>query len=138
MRTHMHENTMLYWLANAARGYRLEADPPVKQVRIAAAADTDQSTVFRFEQSGVWPRDLDVMLAAYAEALDLGDPRAIWDRALASWRTSDLPVPTVEELRSPRHRVDAAVAAQPPRSKRPARESASEASPRRRQPRRAG
>jgi hypothetical protein len=77
-------NTMLYWLANTAR--QLREDKDRKQVHIAAALSTDQSSIYRFEQGKTWTRDPDRLVAAYADDLDIEDPREIWELALRRWR----------------------------------------------------
>lgn len=77
------EDTMLHWLARAASEARRAADR--KQVHIAASADMDQSSMFRFEQAKGWPRDPDKVIAAYADDLDV-DPFQLWEQALRMWR----------------------------------------------------
>lgn len=79
----MAEDTMLYWLAQTAKELREQAGR--KQVHIAAAMSTDQSTIYRFEQGRTWPRRTDALIAAYADDLDIEDPRDIWNHALQLW-----------------------------------------------------
>lgn len=77
------ENSMLFWLARAAKELREAADR--KQVHIAASIDKDQSTIYRFEQARAWPRQADLIVAGYADDLDIDDARTIWRRALELW-----------------------------------------------------
>lgn len=81
----MAQDTMVYWLAQAAKELREAAGR--KQVHIAASMSKDQSTVYRFEQGGTVPRDLDIFVAAYADDLDVR-PSEIWARGLQLWRES--------------------------------------------------
>jgi transcriptional regulator with XRE-family HTH domain len=91
-------NTMIHWLATAAK--RLREEQRRKQVHIAAALSIDQSSVYRFEAGNNWPRDPDAMIAAYAEDLDIDDPREIWEMALELWCTEG-EAPDVKELLRP-------------------------------------
>ena len=75
----------MFWLAVAAKELREAAGR--KQVHIAASMSKDQSTVYRFEQGGSVPRELDVFVAAYADDLDI-KPSQVWARALELWRQS--------------------------------------------------
>lgn len=79
------QDTMRWWLGRAANRARLEADR--KQVHVAAEMSADQSTVYRFEQGVGWPRDTDIIVAAYAADLDI-DPMELWSLALEMWRES--------------------------------------------------
>lgn len=90
------KGTMVYWLAVAAKELREIAGR--KQVHIAASMDKDQSTVYRFEQGGTVPRDLDIFVAAYADDLEI-KPSQIWERALELWRTSKEEATVAELLR---------------------------------------
>lgn len=83
----MAANTMSYWLAVAAKQLREAAER--KQVHIAAGADVDQSTVWRFEKQKTFPRDINAVVDAYAEDLDT-QPIEIWAHALELWRASQL------------------------------------------------
>src|SRR4051794_41917074 len=47
-------DAMLYWLARAAKQSREAAGR--KQVHVAAEADKDQSSIYRFESAGGWAR----------------------------------------------------------------------------------
>jgi hypothetical protein len=78
-------DAMIYWLARAAKEERLKRGR--KQVHIAATIDKDQSTVNRFEQGEHWPRDVDELLAGYAEDLDI-NAQDLWAKALKMWRES--------------------------------------------------
>lgn len=75
--------SMLFWLTRAARARRVGAGR--KQVHIAASADKDQSTVYRFEKAQSWPRDTDVFVEAYADDLDV-EAIDLWSEALEMWR----------------------------------------------------
>lgn len=78
-------DSMLYWLAEAAREARKAAGR--KQVHIAASTRTgvDQSTITRFEKRhGGWPRNPDATIQAYADDLDVS-PRDLWRKALELW-----------------------------------------------------
>jgi hypothetical protein len=77
------EDTMLFWLSKAASAARDEARR--KQVHVAAGADVDQSTIWRFERAGAWPRNPDRVVAAYAEDLDI-TAFDLWEEALRLWR----------------------------------------------------
>jgi hypothetical protein len=76
------EDTMLFWLARAASEARDQAKR--KQVHVAAGADVDQSTIWRFERAGAWPRNADRVVAAYAEDLDV-TAFDLWEEALRMW-----------------------------------------------------
>lgn len=86
---------MLYWLATAAKQLREEAGR--KQVHIAASLSTDQSSIYRFERTDTWTRDPDLLIAAYADDLDIEDPREIWELALTMWREQGA-IPSLEGL----------------------------------------
>lgn len=93
-------DTLVYWLAQVAKQLREQAGR--KQVHIAAAMSIDQSTIYRFEQGERWPRQADLIVAAYAEDLGIEDPRDIWQQAVDAWRERG-DAPTVTQL------LDAAV-----------------------------
>lgn len=87
------QDSMVYWLSRACKAARLAAGR--KQVHVAASADTDQSTIARFERSGTWPRDPDLIVSAYAEDLEIG-AIDLWQEALRLWignRTGGLDEP---------------------------------------------
>jgi transcriptional regulator with XRE-family HTH domain len=79
---------MSYWLGVAARELREGAHK--KHVHVAATADVDQSTIWRFESGKAkgFPRDLDTIIAAYAKTLDI-NPSEIWALAVGLWRHFD-------------------------------------------------
>lgn len=88
--------TLIYWLGQALKRLRQES-PGLKQVRIAATAGVDQSTIWRLEEEAHrWPRHVEVIVAAYAEELEL-DPRDIWAFAFELWRHYG-EAPTVSQL----------------------------------------
>lgn len=77
-------DTMLFWLAEAAKQARATAGR--KQVHVAASADMDQSSIWRFEEKrAAWPRNTDMVIGAYAEDLDI-DPLDLWETAIQLWR----------------------------------------------------
>lgn len=88
------DGTMTYYLAMAAKKMREELGR--MHVHIAATMNKDQSTIYRFEQGVTVPRDINLMVAAYADDLDT-TPIQIWERALKMWKTSKDEA-TVEEL----------------------------------------
>jgi hypothetical protein len=77
---------MLPWLAQAARELR-EARGR-KLVNVASSLGASESTVWRFENAVGWPERPDLMIAAYADDLDIA-PLAIWSRALELWRAAE-------------------------------------------------
>jgi transcriptional regulator with XRE-family HTH domain len=81
------QDSMLYWLARATREMRKARDR--KQVHVAASAGVDQSTIWRWEQAVGWPRNIDAVIAAYADDFEI-EPLVIWEHALELWRASDL------------------------------------------------
>lgn len=90
------DDTMLYWLAKAAKGLREAAGR--KQVHVAAGADVDQSSVWRFEEKGRWPRDPDKIIRAYADDLDI-EPIQIWGEAIRLWNEQLAAPAEVHELK---------------------------------------
>jgi transcriptional regulator with XRE-family HTH domain len=72
-------------LAETARTAREKAG--LKQVRIAAALNVDQSTVYRFEQ-GRWPRDPEAMIRAYAEETETAESE-LWREAVKRWEATN-------------------------------------------------
>jgi hypothetical protein len=63
----------------------------IKQVRVAAEVDVDQSTLARFERAGGWPRhpkSVGVYVRAYAKELDL-DPAEILHKAVELWAETE-------------------------------------------------
>lgn len=88
----MASDTMIFWLAQAAKQLRENHEPQRRQVHIAAALSIDQSTIYRFEQGETWPQRTDAVVAAYAEDLGIADAREIWELALQLWREEgDMP-----------------------------------------------
>jgi hypothetical protein len=81
------EQAMAHWLAVAAT--ELRESKGRKHVHIAAGANVDQSTVWRFEREESFPRDMDALVAAYADDLDVR-PIDIWRRALGLWSEATL------------------------------------------------
>jgi predicted TPR repeat methyltransferase len=79
---------MLWWIAEAARMAREEADPERLQVDIASVLRQRESTIYRFEAHQTQPRDLDATVRAYAAELGI-EPQDIWLRALSLWGASD-------------------------------------------------
>jgi transcriptional regulator with XRE-family HTH domain len=88
---------MGHWLVVVAKELREAAGR--KTVHIAASMSKDQSTVYRFEQGGTSPRDIDIFIAAYADDLDI-KPSQIWERALQLWREDGAEVNVHELLRA--------------------------------------
>lgn len=86
------QDRMLFWLAKACKEARLAADR--KLVHVAASANRDQSTLFRFEKGEGWPRETDQFIAAYADDLDI-DPIQIWETAIQMWKADAASNPTV-------------------------------------------
>jgi len=81
-------DSMLPFLAAAAVELRTAAER--KQVHVAASADLDQSTIWRFERGESWPRDPDQIIRAYAEDLGI-TAEAIWARGLGLWEAATAP-----------------------------------------------
>ena len=77
---------MSFWLSAAAKDLREKAER--KPVHVAAGANLDQSTVWRFEHRGTFPRDVDALIAAYADDLEI-DAIDIWNLALKLWRADE-------------------------------------------------
>lgn len=86
---------MIYWLALVASQLREERD--VSRQDVASRFRVDPSTIYRFESGRGWPRDTDVMVAAYAKALGIDDARDIWKIALDMYLTHGTP-PTLDSL----------------------------------------
>lgn len=72
-----------YWLAKAAIEVREGAHATPEHV--GAAARLRSETVTRFEKVENWPRDLDRLMAAYADVAGIDDARTIFDLALDKW-----------------------------------------------------
>lgn len=93
----MNDDQMVKWLGEAARDCREAAGLRRIQIASQAGLHTDV-TVKRFEEGRTWPRNIDQLLATYAETCSAlendecwvkGDPRNIWQRALDNWRAND-------------------------------------------------
>lgn len=93
------EDTMIFWLARAARTLREQAGR--KQVHVAAELGIDQATIYRFEEGTRWPRHADDIVAAYARDLDIDDPREIWRLAVDMWLEHG-EAPMSEDVTTPR------------------------------------
>lgn len=74
---------MGYWVAQACRLVREEAK--LSQTKVAGEVDVRETSVYRFEIGGGWPRDPERYVNAYAKTAGLSDPREIWARALELW-----------------------------------------------------
>lgn len=74
---------LLPHLAAVARECRQAADATVWDIADAAGVNT--STVYRFERGCAWPKDPDMLLAAYGVIEDC-HPAELWERALRRWR----------------------------------------------------
>jgi hypothetical protein len=74
----------LHWLCLAARRTRETAGATSLQVALLADLRTD-ATVKRFEQGKHWPVDPETLIAAYARACRVEDPRSIYELALDLW-----------------------------------------------------
>ena len=82
-------------MAYAAKQARTEAG--IKQVRVAAFLDVDQSTIARFEAGRGWPEDLGRTLQAY-EGAGCGAALDIGLEALRLWASADSLADEVEEF----------------------------------------
>lgn len=83
---------LLYWIANTCRLLRDDADASIELV--AAAAGESARVLARFEDCDNWPRELEVIVAAYAEVAGLKDSLAPWEIAFDLWhRHGELPTP---------------------------------------------
>lgn len=74
---------LLYWLAEAAKQVRIDADASPE--RVADVLGRDGATIKRFEKAKHWPADADQLVAAYAQVGGLADAREIYQRALDLW-----------------------------------------------------
>jgi hypothetical protein len=107
---------MLPWLAQAARELREERGR--KLVNVASSLGASESTVWRFENAVGWPERPDLMIAAYADDLDL-EPLAIWTRALELWRTAGAEAPAPPGALGRELVADTTSAGSPQRRRRP-------------------
>lgn len=110
---------MIYWLAQAAKGARVNAGR--MQVHVAASINVHQSTVARFEDGEAWPKNPERMLAAYADDLDL-DVRDLWEAGVTLWREKGevRPLSAAADLGPPEDGLRQAPKAEPPKTKAPA------------------
>lgn len=77
---------MRYWLAYTVKSLREAAGRKLSHV--AASADRDQSTIYRFERGTMtFPSETDHIIAAYADDLDI-EPYVIWQLAVDNWVAS--------------------------------------------------
>lgn len=84
------EERFLYWLARAAKQTRENAG--IDPLRIALLANLrSDATIKRFEQGKHWPVDPETLIAAYAHATGLDDPRAIFYLAMDLWYEAGKP-----------------------------------------------
>lgn len=65
-------------IAGVCKFERREAD--IKQSRVAAALNVDQSTIARFEK-GNWPEDVELTARAYADTLEIPEEK-LWRRIM--------------------------------------------------------
>jgi len=73
----------IFWFSQSAREIRETAGVNVQTV--AGHLNVDQRTITRFEKAENWPDDPDRLVAAYAAACGLQDPRRIYELALERW-----------------------------------------------------
>jgi hypothetical protein len=102
------EKAMRYWIAQAAKQRRLRAKRLL--VHVGASASRDQSTIYRFEEGGAWPRDADGIVSAYADDLEI-HPIELWADAIELWR-ADLTQSRKDPAQA--FAADAEEASQPP------------------------
>lgn len=78
--------TFIFWLAAAARELREQSNARLEHV--AAAADEGVHVVRRFEKGDTKtiPRNLDRLIAGYAQVAGVDNPRDIFEMALRMWR----------------------------------------------------
>lgn len=81
------------WIAEAMKTARIRAG--IAEIDIAVRVGRkDPITVRRWERGENWPQNIDYVLAAYADAADLGGTRAMCELALDLWREHDEASPT--------------------------------------------
>jgi hypothetical protein len=89
------KRTMKSWLADECREAREEASVSIET--IASIAGISYSKLYKFEQyADRWPREIDLLLAAYAKAIGISDHRLLWLRALDRWFVSGQPLVLVD------------------------------------------
>jgi hypothetical protein len=108
----------LRWLSLAAKRTRETAGASTLQVALLADLATD-ATVKRFEQGKHWPVDPETLIAAYAHASHVEDPRSIYELALDLWHEQGDP-PSLDP-RSPGAMFDDAFSRPAPKAERRAR-----------------
>lgn len=78
---------MRFWLANTLKELREGAGISLEAVAARSKkAGTGHSQLSRFESHESWPREFDMVVAAYAAELGLDDSRDLWQLALERWR----------------------------------------------------
>lgn len=107
------QRTMGHWLGLVMREHREREG--FKASRVAGLCDADQSTVTRFEKGVHWPGHIDQILAAYAQVLNVEDPRLFYAQALDRWHEEG-EAPVIEP--DPTRAARAASAAAAARTKR--------------------
>lgn len=75
---------MLAWLAWTGQLLRDQANASIEDV--ASMAQVSSRIIERFEKGENWPRELEVILAAYANVARLDDSLTPWDVAVDLWR----------------------------------------------------
>lgn len=105
----------LHWLCLAAKRTREAAGASALQVALLADLRTD-ATVKRFEQGKHWPVDPETMIAAYAHAAHVDDPRSIYELALDLWYEQGK-APSLDP-RSPGVMLEDAITRRAPRAER--------------------
>lgn len=76
---------MRYWISRVLREAR-EGKASREAVRLLIPNNTggfiDSSTLSRFEAGKTWPRELDLIVPAYAAVTGYEDPRKLWELAV--------------------------------------------------------
>jgi hypothetical protein len=94
-------NRFPFWLAEACAGARKISGAGVGEV--AELAGVARSAIHRFENQSPWPKDPEVLVAAYAKATGRDDSRELWRIALGLWERyghdRGLPVTDAERVR---------------------------------------
>lgn len=80
---HRPGQTLRYWLGLTMREEREKAGVVASEV--AGRVKASEVTISRFEKGQTWPAQIDTYLAAYAEFLDVEDPRDFYAQALKRW-----------------------------------------------------
>lgn len=101
----MPASRMLHFLGPVCR--RLREDSGTKAVRVAARVNKSEAAVTRFEKGLTQPDDLDGMITAFSDELEI-EPALIWRQALEDWLVAPDEIPVTEvppppaSLRPPR------------------------------------